>query len=351
MTTQNDTEIRISEAANRLYEAAGRDKFPTVDAVRREARADMNTTTLVMKSWRRQQTAQPEAVRSSVPDSLRNAWLERHESALVSLWDAAQALSNEALESAQAAWEIERQESEKLLAEASQAYDDQTAQLNSEMDEHIAAIERADAAEQRINTLEHELKDTQNAADNEKYRLKGIVAGLESQLSDARTREDAAHKANDEAHQKLDAANYELATVKGELATAQKLSDSLSSDLDKHDKTIEKLRNELSQTQSQANSAQHLADERKEALDKSYKAHEKALADLRADFQSHISSIASDAKDTQKALEDCRSALSDSEKGRTKYEAKNESLEQRISAVETENAWLKEQAEKPRKKQ
>ncbi|NYT64160.1 hypothetical protein H0A66_17740, partial [Alcaligenaceae bacterium] len=35
---------RITAVANELFEDAGREAFPTVDAVRRAARADMNTT-------------------------------------------------------------------------------------------------------------------------------------------------------------------------------------------------------------------------------------------------------------------------------------------------------------------
>src|SRR3546814_17529844 len=43
---------RIIAAAVELYEQAGRENLPTVDQVRRVARADMNTTSAVMKAWR-----------------------------------------------------------------------------------------------------------------------------------------------------------------------------------------------------------------------------------------------------------------------------------------------------------
>jgi hypothetical protein len=38
-----DVRERVIAAAVELYEQAGRERFPTVDAVRRASRADMNT--------------------------------------------------------------------------------------------------------------------------------------------------------------------------------------------------------------------------------------------------------------------------------------------------------------------
>ena len=51
-----ETRNRIIAAANQLFEQAGRASFPTVDAVRRTARANMNDASAVMKDWRRMQT-------------------------------------------------------------------------------------------------------------------------------------------------------------------------------------------------------------------------------------------------------------------------------------------------------
>ncbi|MDW2312477.1 DNA-binding protein [Vibrio sp. 1075] len=49
---------RIFQVANELYDEANREKMPTVDQVRRAAKADMNTTSSVMREWRKQQTSQ-----------------------------------------------------------------------------------------------------------------------------------------------------------------------------------------------------------------------------------------------------------------------------------------------------
>ena len=62
MEISNEIRNRIIEAANQLYQDNDNQRFPTVDQVRRAAKADMNTTSMVMKEWRLQQTAAPAAV-------------------------------------------------------------------------------------------------------------------------------------------------------------------------------------------------------------------------------------------------------------------------------------------------
>lgn len=48
-TIPADVRERVIAAAVDLYEQAGRERFPTVDAVRRLSRADMNAVSAVMK--------------------------------------------------------------------------------------------------------------------------------------------------------------------------------------------------------------------------------------------------------------------------------------------------------------
>ena len=79
---------RIVAAANELYEELGRETFPTVDTVRRAAKADMNTTSTVMKDWRRQQTAQAAPVAVTVPEAVSQA----NSVALAAMWQQAQEL-------------------------------------------------------------------------------------------------------------------------------------------------------------------------------------------------------------------------------------------------------------------
>ena len=56
---------RIVNAAQQLFEASGRLELPTVDAVRRSSKTNMNDASAVMKEWRRLQiVAASAAVRS-----------------------------------------------------------------------------------------------------------------------------------------------------------------------------------------------------------------------------------------------------------------------------------------------
>ena len=57
MDISQETRERIVSAANQLYEQADRLDFPTVDAVRRVSKTNMNDASAVMKEWRRMQTA------------------------------------------------------------------------------------------------------------------------------------------------------------------------------------------------------------------------------------------------------------------------------------------------------
>ncbi len=125
MDIAQDIKDRIVAAANSLYEEAARAVFPTVAAVRARAAADMNAASIVMREWRRAQTVQAAPVVVDVPDRVRAANL----AALASLWSEAQALANEGLLSAQAAWAAERGEAETLRGELSEAFEGQLREL------------------------------------------------------------------------------------------------------------------------------------------------------------------------------------------------------------------------------
>jgi colicin import membrane protein len=64
---------RILNAAQQLFEAAGRLELPTVDAVRRLSKTNMNDASAVMKEWRRLQIVSASAAVVSVPDRVQQA--------------------------------------------------------------------------------------------------------------------------------------------------------------------------------------------------------------------------------------------------------------------------------------
>ncbi|CCF70694.1 hypothetical protein KOJCDNHJ_04427 (plasmid) [Xanthomonas citri pv. punicae] len=85
MDPSQDARDRILAAADALYEQAGREVFPTVDAVRKAAKANMNEASTVMKEWRRTQ-ARPASVAVQVPEPVQQA----AGLAVVAIWQAAQ---------------------------------------------------------------------------------------------------------------------------------------------------------------------------------------------------------------------------------------------------------------------
>lgn len=138
MELAKDTRDRIFAAADSLYEQAGRAAFPTVDAVRKVARVNMNDASAGMKEWRRAQTAQAAPVAVQVPEAVQQA----SSAALASLWKEAQELANESLRAAQAGWDAERIEAETLNKQMADAYESQAAELEAAQG-RIAELEAA----------------------------------------------------------------------------------------------------------------------------------------------------------------------------------------------------------------
>lgn len=186
---------RITAVANELFEDAGREAFPTVDAVRRAARADMNTTSAVMREWRRAQTAQAAPVAVAVPETITQA----NAVALAALWQQAQELANESLQAAQAAWEAERAELDAMRAELADAYESQA----TELDEVRADLERANAATDQVHaelaTTRAELSQAVMRAE----RAETKADEIERRASDLRAELDRAHADADQARATL----------------------------------------------------------------------------------------------------------------------------------------------------
>jgi len=168
-----DARARIIAAADQLYEAAGRATFPAVGDVRRIAKADMNTTSAVMKEWRRMQTATPAAVAVAIPERVQQA----QQAALAALWSEAQELANEALTAAQQAWEAERAEAEALRAELSQAFESQAAELAAAQS-RIAELEAgAEQSAQELADVRASLAQVQEQAHTAEARAVESSAG------------------------------------------------------------------------------------------------------------------------------------------------------------------------------
>ncbi len=189
-TINPEARARIVAAADQLYEAAGRGaNFPNVGDVRRTARADMNTTSAVMKEWRRSKSTAVVAVTVAVPDRLRQAF----DAALGSVWTEAQDIANEALSAAQAAWETERADAESLRSELSQAFEAQGGELATALER----ITELDAGNEKLSAEVATLRDALAKSEEQAHMSQVRAEEIERRADELRTELDRAHSEGD----------------------------------------------------------------------------------------------------------------------------------------------------------
>lgn len=219
-----DVRERIVATANELFEQSSRATMPTVDAVRRRARVDMNAASAVMREWRRAQTAQAGVVAVAVPDAVQQA----SSAAAAVLWQQAQDLANENLRNAQAARETERAELDALRAELAEAFERQAAEL--EAAGRALAASQADNTQQAqdLESTRRQLAEALNRADKAEAR----IADIEQRAAELRAELDRAHadterlragqaEAQNKAAAKIEAAQTATDSLRAELTKLQ----------------------------------------------------------------------------------------------------------------------------------
>lgn len=212
MDLSKDTRDRIFAAADALYEQGGRESFPTVDAVRKTARVNMNDASTGMKEWRRLQTARAAPVAVQVPAPVQQA----AGAALATLWQEAQTLANESLRAAQAGWEAERLEADTLNQQMADAYEAQAGELT--------------AAQARIAELEAAAREAAGLAEARRGQLeeaRAALADLQQRAATAEARAGELRVELDHAHQEARQARAERDQVRGELARVQARAEAL----------------------------------------------------------------------------------------------------------------------------
>jgi colicin import membrane protein len=223
MDLASDTNERIFAAADALYAQGGRAGFPTVDAVRKTARVNMNDASVGMREWRRSQTAQAASLSDQVPESVRQA----SGAALIGLWRHAQDLANASLRDAQIAWETERAESNTLNKQMADAYEAQAAELDAALAETVslkgnAAQAAADKAglESELAAARHELVSARAATE----RTEARAIEIERRAADLRTELDHAHQDAAQARAEIvgmrDSHAAEIRTLRSESTSA-----------------------------------------------------------------------------------------------------------------------------------
>lgn len=184
---------RIFDAANFLYEESGRVVFPTVDAVRKRARVNMNDASTSMKEWRRAQTTHIARVSVQVPSAIQQA----SNAALADIWSEAVTLANESLHAAQAGWDADRAESETLAEQMASAFEEQAAELEA-ANTTVAALQASvSTAQKEITELGMKLNDTLRELETARTAAKQAetkTTEVERRVGDLRLELDHAHQ-------------------------------------------------------------------------------------------------------------------------------------------------------------
>jgi chromosome segregation ATPase len=262
MDTNPEIRERILAAAGQLFEQSGRKELPTVDAVRKLSRTSMNDASAVMREWRRLQIVSASAAVVSVPERVSQA----SAAALSTLWTEAQELANESLNVAQAAWDAERAEAEKLRVELSSAFETQGAELEAlkgklaEVEGRAAAgaaaaeRERLEAARQvtaltdQAHTAQARVQEIEKRAEDLKAALsvaQGAVASMTREIESERRQHGVTRDA-------LSATNTELVKVK---ARAEAQAEVQAEQLER----LKRLESELTQARAAAAAAREEA--------------------------------------------------------------------------------------------
>lgn len=139
LASSMDIQQRIVGAADQLFAENGATTYPTLEQVRRLARANMNDVSAVMRAWRRAHLAPPSPHLPELPPGIQQSGLRL----LAAIWQEASTMAGDALQAAQEAWHTERLEMDRLRGELASAYDELTLSL-------LRAEEKLSGAEQTI---------------------------------------------------------------------------------------------------------------------------------------------------------------------------------------------------------
>jgi chromosome segregation ATPase len=216
MDTNPEVRERILAAAAQLFEAAGRKELPTVDAVRKLSRTSMNDASAVMREWRRLQIVSASAAVVSVPERVAQA----NQAALSALWTEAQELANESLNVAQAAWDAERAEAEKLRVELSSAFETQGAELEA-LKGKLAEVEgKAAAAAAAAEAEREEARRQVTALTDQAHTATARAQEIEKRAEDLKTALTAAQGTVQRLTAELEAERKQLGVTREGLAAA-----------------------------------------------------------------------------------------------------------------------------------
>lgn len=297
MSIPAEVKDRIFAAADKLHAEGESGSFPTVEAVRKESRASMNYVVEGMKEWRQAQRQQVQEVREPLPIELQAVL----QSAGQSMWDSAQALANQSLQAAQAAFDAEKAEQTAITSELMQSFELQAAELE---EAHRQNDELKDAATRQAATMA-ELRDV-------------LEAGKEA-LSESRQAAALALQRGEQLSASLDEAKREA------LGLAE---------------TIQAMRNEAEKLRTERDRAQHHA----ELLKTEKEAAQAAAAELQKQLQQSQSQAALEAEKSKIAAAAAAATAADLKQHQERTAASAEDFAKQLAAAHAEAGKARESA-------
>lgn len=207
---------RIRQAADALYQENECAAFPTVDAVRKRARVNMNDASTGMRAWRRAQAANVQAPAVQIPEKLQQAIM----ATTTTLWSEALALAGESLRAAQANWEQERVEANALAQQVGDAFEAQAAQLDALQQEHSRSIGEMRSTSAALVLLQEKHAEALQA-----------LASSQTAASEALTKATEVEKRAVELRHELDLAHDTIAALRREAADERRSHEAMVSDL------------------------------------------------------------------------------------------------------------------------
>ncbi|HHF3175568.1 DNA-binding protein [Vibrio parahaemolyticus] len=302
---------RIFQVANELYDEANREKMPTVDQVRRAAKADMNTTSSVMREWRKQQTSQVAPVIVTVPERVQDEF----QGAIASAWNIAQEVANEALHAAQKGWDDERAEAKQLRSEMAQAFEVQSVELEAktnalsqELESHNQTKSELDQARKQLQELSDQLHDRETKLTSAESK----IIGQETRITELKSELMEANNQNNKLQNKLGKTTEDLATSQAEnKANADR---------------IEEYQTEIKSLRSQS--------------DNDRQRHEKHIEEHQTEIKALRSQSDSDRKHHEKQLDEYQARLDTSNQELAKVRSKLDSEGEKLSAAIEQRAML-----------
>src|SRR6266545_3390506 len=188
---------RIFTAADELFAAAPHGDFPSVEAVRKKSRANMNYVVEAVREWRQRQRQTVQAVRDPLPDNLQDAALTMGRS----IWETAQRLANESLDAVRAAFEAEKADLAKLSTEQSEAFESLRTELEAMQAKCTELESMTQRAQRDVTELRNQLASMTErtaTAETRTVEIEKRADDLKAELGRAHAEADAERKRHTE---------------------------------------------------------------------------------------------------------------------------------------------------------